>query len=314
MGYDASDRAPPCPPSGGASARIGIDDWAFGRGQRYGTLVCDLERRRVIALLPDRESGAVEAWLAAHPEITVVVRDRGGCYGEATTRALPHALQVADRWHSMENVSAAFLDVVRKSMAAIRVAAGAATVDPERLTCAERLQYDGYLRREATVKAILAPSRQGMPIKKIARTTGHSRKLVRNVLRGLTGDAFRARQSSLDGYLPRLDAEWAVGCRNGAEPWRRLRASGFTGSLRVVGEWATRRRRSERVLEGSPGKVPSARILSRLMTTGRDNLTKAEAVLVATIEAEVPTLAEARSLLSRFQAMIRERRRLDLDT
>lgn len=68
---------------------IGIDDWAFRRGQRYGTLVCDLERRRVITLLPDRESCTVEAWLAAHPEITVVARDRGGCYGEATTRAAP---------------------------------------------------------------------------------------------------------------------------------------------------------------------------------------------------------------------------------
>lgn len=138
---------------------IGIDGLAFRRGQHYGTLVCDRERRRVIALLPDRESGTVKAWLAAHPEITVVARDRGGCYGEATTRALPHAVQVADRWHLMENVSAAFLDAVRKSKAAIRIAVGAATVDLERLTCAERLQYEGYLRREATGKAILALSR-----------------------------------------------------------------------------------------------------------------------------------------------------------
>ncbi len=58
---------------------IGIDDWVFQRGQRYGTLVCDLERRRVIALLRDRESGTVEAWLAAHPDFTAVARDRGGC-------------------------------------------------------------------------------------------------------------------------------------------------------------------------------------------------------------------------------------------
>ncbi|WP_279596808.1 ISL3 family transposase [Methylobacterium sp. J-001] len=271
-------------------------------------------RGRVIALLPDRESSTVEAWLAAHPEITVVARDRGGCYGEATTRALPKAIQVADRWHLMENASAAFLNAVRKSMSAIRIAVGAATVDPERLTCAERLQYDGYLRREATGEAILALSRQGMSIKKIARTTRHSRKLVRDVLRGLTGDVFRARQSSLDAHLPQLDAEWAAGCRNGAELWRRLRASGFTGSLRVVGEWATRRRRSERAPEGAPSKVPSARILSRLMTTDRDSLTKAEAVIVATIEAEVPRLDEARTLLSRFQAMIRARGRPDLDT
>jgi len=43
---------------------IGIDDWAYKRGQRYGAIVCDLERRRVVTLLPDRESGTVEAWLA----------------------------------------------------------------------------------------------------------------------------------------------------------------------------------------------------------------------------------------------------------
>ena len=280
---------------------IGIDDWAFRRGQRYGTLVCDLERRRVAALLPDRESGTVEAWLSAHPEITILARDRGGCDSEAATRALPRAIQVADRWHLMENASAAFLDAVHKSMSAIRIAVGAATIDPDRLTCAERLQYEGYRRRTATAEAILALSQQGMPIKQIVRTTGHSRKLVRNVLRGLAGDVFRVRQSSLDAHLPRLDAEWASGCRNGAELWRRLRAIGFTGSLRVVGEWATRRRRSEQAPEGAPGKVPSARILARLMTTARDSLTKAEAMTVATIEAAVPALDEARSLLSRFQ-------------
>ncbi len=105
---------------------------------------------------------------------------------------------------------------------------GAATIDPNRLTCAERLQYEGYRRRTATAKAILTLSRQGMPIRQIVCTTGHSRRLVRHVLRGLTGDLFRARQSSLESYLPRLDDEWAAGCRNGAELWRRLRAGGFT--------------------------------------------------------------------------------------
>lgn len=81
----------------------------------------------------------------------------------------------------------------------------------------------------------------------------------------------------------------------------------------MIGEWATRRRRSERAPEGSPRKVPSARILSQLMTTRRDSLTKAEAVIMATIETQLPALDEARSLLSRFQTMIRERRRPDLD-
>ena len=99
---------------------IGIDDWAWRRNHRYGTIVCDLERRRIVTLLPDREIATVEAWLADHPEIGTVSRDRGGGYGEATARALPHATQVADRWHLMENASAAFLDAVRKSMRSIR--------------------------------------------------------------------------------------------------------------------------------------------------------------------------------------------------
>ena len=59
---------------------IGIDDWAWRRGQRYGTLVYDLERRRVIDLLPDREVATVVDWIAAHPGISVIARDRAGGY------------------------------------------------------------------------------------------------------------------------------------------------------------------------------------------------------------------------------------------
>jgi transposase len=59
---------------------VGIDDWAFRRNHRYGTIVCDLERRRIVALLPDRETATVQAWLSEHPEIKIVSRDRGGGY------------------------------------------------------------------------------------------------------------------------------------------------------------------------------------------------------------------------------------------
>ncbi len=74
----------------------GIDDWAFRKNHRYGTIVCDLERRRIVALLPDREMATVRAWLSGHPEIKVVSRDRGGGYGEAAAKALPGVVQVAD--------------------------------------------------------------------------------------------------------------------------------------------------------------------------------------------------------------------------
>ena len=291
----------------------GIDDWAFRRNCRYGTIVCDLERHRVVKLLPDREIATVAAFLADHRTIKVLSRDRGGGYGEAAAQALPNALQVADRWHLMENASAAFLDAVRKSMRSIRAAIGATTIDPELLTAAERLQYEGYLRREDANTAILALHQDGVPIKEIVRRLGHSRGLVRKVIRGIRSDVFRTRESTLDPFLPILDEEWNGGCRNGAELWRRLKARGFAGSLRVVTEWATRRRRAERITDAHLRKVPSARTIARMLTIGRDHLTKAETVTVAAIETNVPTLSEAREIIDHFHSMIRIRAVANLD-
>jgi len=63
---------------------VGVDDWAWRRNHRYGTIICDLERRRIVALLPDREIATVQAWLTDHPGISVVSRDRAdpGMIGE----------------------------------------------------------------------------------------------------------------------------------------------------------------------------------------------------------------------------------------
>jgi len=183
-------------PSFAPPAIIGIDDWAWRRNQRYGTLICDLERRKTIALLPDREPATAEAWLTNQPQIAVVARDRGGGYALATQKALPNAVQVADRWHLMENASHAFLDAVRKSMRQIRATIGATTINPALLTAAEKLQYEGYLRREETNVAILALSKSGTPIKQIVRQTGYSRTLVRQAIRGERHNVFRTHQSS----------------------------------------------------------------------------------------------------------------------
>ncbi|MDR3376066.1 MAG: ISL3 family transposase [Ancalomicrobiaceae bacterium] len=294
-------------------AVVGIDDWAYRRNCRYGTIVCDLERRRIVKLLPDREAATVASFLANHQTIKVLSRDRGGGYGEAGTKALPGAVQVADRWHLMENASSCFLDAVRKSMRDIRAAIGATIINPKLLTAAERLQYQGFLRREDNNAAILALHSDGLPIKEIARRLGHSRGLVRKVVRGLRTDVFRTRESTLDSCLPDLEAEWAGGCRNGTELWRRLKARGFRGSLRVVTEWATRRRRTERATDQQLQKVPSARTLARMMTIGRDHLTKADTVTIAAIETKVPALQAARNLIDRFHAVIRTKAVADLD-
>jgi transposase len=169
------------------------------------------------------------------------------------------------------------------------------------------VKYEGYVRRQETNSAIMALIKDGIPIKEIVRRTGHSRQVVRQVSRGHSTDIFRTRQSTLDAHLPFLDAQWAAGCRNGAELWRRLRVQGFQGSLRVVSEWRTRRQRAEKATDQQLQKVPSARTIARLMTMARDHLSKADTVTVAAIEARVPTLVDARNLVERFQAIVRQK-------
>lgn len=83
---------------------IGIDDWSWRRGRKYGTIIVDLQTHKVIDLLPDRSVETVRAWLASHPEVEVVSRDRGANYIDAVNHSAPQALQVADRWHLYSNL------------------------------------------------------------------------------------------------------------------------------------------------------------------------------------------------------------------
>ena len=291
---------------------IGIDDWAWKRGHRYGSIVCDLERRRIVDLLPDRTGATVEDWLLARPGIEVIARDRGSAYGAAASRACPSARQVADRWHLIENASAAFLDAVRRSSRQIRAIFGAGAIDVSLLTCAEQRQHRGFLHRDAANAEIRRLVEAGTPIKEIVRRTGHSRKVVRAVVRGGREDVFRPRASSLDAFLPRLEAEWTTGCRNGAELWRRVKAVGFRGALRVVTEWATRRR-AEGAAISLPRKPPSARTIARLMTSKRDHLSPADRLLIAAVEQAVPALRVAVDLVERFHVIIQSKTKTDFD-
>ncbi|WP_176591545.1 ISL3 family transposase [Sphingobium sp. EM0848] len=298
-------------PEHAAPTVVGIDDWAWRRNQRYGTIICDLERRRPIRLLPDREPATARGWLVGQQQIEVVARDRGGGYALAAAQALPHAQQVADRWHLMENASHAFLDAVRCSMREIRTAIGTTIVNPDLLTAAERLQYEGYLRRQENNEIILKQAKSGLGIKEIVRRTGRSRGYVRAVLRGQRTDIFRTRENSLEAWLPWLDAEWAGGQRNAAQLWRQMRQQGFGGSLRVVTEWATRKRRAEKA-EGLH-RVPSARTIARLMMVEREALSRAETITVAAIEESVPELVEARDITDAFHVMLRKKAASSLD-
>lgn len=120
-------------------------------------------------------------------------------------------------------------------MRQIRKAVGSTIIDPRLLTYAERLQYEGYQRRQEANEAILELSKQGIPIKQIVKRTGHSRKLVRSVLRGQRSDVFRVRQSSLEEWLPWLDSRWGkartMHRRSGAKCARRASAARSASSL-----------------------------------------------------------------------------------
>lgn len=83
---------------------MGIDDFALRRADSYGTILINLETRRPLDLVPDRTAEAVKPWLARHPEIQVVSRDRASAFADAVSQVLPHATQVADRYHLVQNL------------------------------------------------------------------------------------------------------------------------------------------------------------------------------------------------------------------
>jgi len=171
---------------------IGIDDWAWRQGQRYGTLIVDLERNRPIDVLPDREAQTVRAWLSDHPGIDVVVRDRAGAYADGIRSGAPEAVQVTDRWHLLRNLGDALARVFDRHHGDLRMAADTAVErvqdtqpapDVSSAPAAETQTPDRHGVRRDRFNEAMALHGQGWSARRIARAVGANRQTVQGWLR-----------------------------------------------------------------------------------------------------------------------------------
>ena len=91
---------------------IGVDDFAYRKGQTYCTVICDGETHRPIEVLDGREGVTLKEWLKNNKHIKKVTRDRAGAYAKAISEALPEAMQIADRFHLHQNLLTAVKDAL----------------------------------------------------------------------------------------------------------------------------------------------------------------------------------------------------------
>src|SRR6266700_4092836 len=228
---------------------IGLDDWAWKRRRRYGTLICDLEQRRPLDLLPDRRVETVSAWLQAHPHIAIVSRDGSSEYASAIKKGAPQARQVSDRWHLVKNLAACVSVQLAQSLAQIRRAEQAkakASAEekhlsqeqrPARTRAVQQAQHARQAERIARYEQMLMLQEQGMKSADIAAQVGMVERTVRGWLsRGdipYSGPR-RARARLIDPYKTYLLSRWHQGCRTGSQLERELRAQGYKGSPRAM--------------------------------------------------------------------------------
>ncbi len=203
---------------------LGIDDWAWRKGHRYGTILCDLERREVIDLLPDRESDTVAAWLWQHPGTEIVSRNRGGIYAEATRKAAPGAVQVADRWHLLRNLSEAFKNALDPHHCLLAQAGRASRTDdvipapvppPPWNTRELLIQQQNRQRRYDRYQQVRALMQTEASKAEIARQMNLDHRIVRKFMQAevFPEAKLRVRRCIVDPYAVYLDRRLREGCR-----------------------------------------------------------------------------------------------------
>lgn len=318
---------------------LGVDDWAFRRGRRYGTILVDLERRRAVDLLPDRQSSTLAEWLRFHPNVEFVSRDRAGAYADGIREGAPQAVQVADRWHLLKNLSEAVERFVDRHRPLVEQAAtnvsGLQTIEyslakSPMAMLSSKVEGEKQLRRQNRYERylkVIELHRQGLSERAIARTLTINRATVRKFLRsdGFPERASNKRRGSiLDAYIPYVHHRWAEGCDNAHQLWRELQAHGYEGKVGMVRRYIRRLR--SRLAELSPEqrvkflgtkaafKAPTSRRAGWWLQAELEDLNEEQQqAFVERLRELCPSAARAGELARWFREMVKERRPERLD-
>jgi transposase len=334
----------PTPPTATPQV-LGVDEWAWRRGQRYGTLLVNLEDHQVLDLLPERSADIVAQWLAQHPTVTIICRDRSALYADGIRRGAPHAIQVVDRFHLVNNLREAIEALLHDQRPALQAAAagtaqaltqvaGPVAAPPMyrgRHQCSqagqqrqEAAQQQRHAAWVATYEAIHTLRAQGTPVTTIAVQLGISRPTVYAYLRRTRPPSPRSPQRSgqvLRPYMTYLIQRWREGCTDSIQLWRETQALGYAHSSRTVSRFITRLRQASAMgwapeTQTSPytrPQGPSARAVSFTWVCPETKRAQDAQLYVDQLIQAHPVIAQAYTLSQDFLALVRERRGADLE-
>ena len=239
---------------------LGVDDFAFRKRHTYGTILIDQEKGRPVALLEDREANTLAQWLQARPGVEMITRDRSKTYAEGARQGAPDAMQVADRFHLLQNLAetltAVFasqsqaIEAINEANCALPVISEedleAVTIPPPPTTA----NVQSRAKRRARFEQVWDLHRQGWNQPAIARHLGIGRRTVSRYLRFETFPERQPRsdrgRSVLNPYKTYIRERWNAGCRNTARLYHELKSRGYRGSYGTVAGYTRRFRQVQR--------------------------------------------------------------------
>ena len=294
---------------------LGVDDFACRRGHRYATILVDMHTHRPIDVLPDREADTLADWLRGHPGVQVICRDRSGAYAEGAARGAPQAIQVADRWHLLHNLSEAVHKVVtrhRRCLQPAPVQPSPASA-PAPTPAAAGRRVENTRARYAAVQALLA---EGQTIRAIMQRLGMSRGTVRKYTRAQTPEQLLGPNPSsgpgkLGPFKAYLLARHDEGVTDSRTLFAQIRERGYRGTLRTLQRFLAQLRDTAR--PPAPPPIPAARHITAWIMRPDAKLTDDDRLGLKDARARCPDLDALTALVHGFNRLVRERRGRELE-